>query len=264
MNEWELLFTEILGCLRYELYLKNNLKFKPYQRDFLFDALKRRMDHEPLQYILGKTEFMGLEFKVNKDVFIPRPETEHLVEHTLRLISSLAKDREVLRILDLGTGSGCIAISIAKYVSYNNIVIDATDISQEALHIAKLNAQCNQVKINFLQTDLFLGLKFGLYDIIVSNPPYVPSSQIGRFSKEIFYEPVIALDGGRRGLRFFYRIIRDAHLYLKKDGYLIMEIGYGQLNSIKKIFRNIRNLKMVEVIKDYTNIDRVIIAKNYG
>jgi release factor glutamine methyltransferase len=262
MNELELLFTEILGCQRHQLYLNEKIKFSPLQREFLISALRRRALGEPIQYILGKTEFMGLEFKLNQDVFIPRPETEILVEYTLGLIARLEK--KILRVLDLCTGSGCIAISLAKYIMDKNIIFYATDLSKKALDIAKVNAKIHQVKINFLNADLFNGMKQDSFDIIVSNPPYIPSDQIDKLSKEISYEPKIALDGGKDGLEFFRRIIKGSSFYLKADGFLVMEIGFGQLISIKNIFKNIRNLRIIDCVKDYSNIERVMVAKKYG
>jgi release factor glutamine methyltransferase len=262
MNEIEILFTDILGCRRDELYLNKNIKLSPSQKEFIISALKRKALGEPLQYILGKTEFMGLEFKLNQDVFIPRPETEILVEYTLNLISHLEKN--YLKILDLCTGSGCIAISLAKYITEKNIVFYACDLSYQALKVAKINAKINQVEINFLNTDLFKAIKSNSFDIIVSNPPYVPKGEIDKLSKEISYEPRMALDGGEDGLDFFRRIIGEVGFYLKDDGFLIMEIGFGQLNSIKNLFKNSKNLRIIDCIKDYSNIERVIVAKKYG
>jgi len=262
MNELELLFTEILGCQRHQLYLNEKIKFSPLQREFFISALRRRALGEPIQYILGKTEFMGLEFKLNQDVFIPRPETEILVEYSLELISRLEKN--FLRVLDLCTGSGCIAISLAKYTSDRNIIFYATDLSKKALEVAKVNADIHQVKINFLNADLFNGMKQNSFDIIISNPPYVPSDQINKLPKEISYEPAIALDGGRDGLEFFRRIIKSASIYLKEDGFLVMEIGFRQFDSIKNLFKNIKNLRIIDCVKDYSNIERVVVAKKYG
>jgi len=262
MNEIEILFTEILGCPRHQLYLRREFNLTPLQKEFFVSALKRRILGEPLQYILGKTEFMGLEFKLNQDVFIPRPETEILVEYTLGLIARLEK--RSLSILDLCTGSGCIAISLAKYTSDRNIIFYATDLSKKALEVAKVNADIHRVKINFLNADLFNGMKQNSFDIIISNPPYIPSDQIDKLPKEISYEPAIALDGGRDGLEFFRRIIKSVPFYLKEDGFLVMEIGFGQLGSIKNIFKNIKNLRIIDCVKDYSNIERVIVAKKYG
>ncbi|MCM8783084.1 MAG: peptide chain release factor N(5)-glutamine methyltransferase [Candidatus Omnitrophica bacterium] len=264
MNELELLFTEILGCCRHELYLKKDWKFTPSQREVFLDALKRRLKHEPLQYILGKTEFMGLEFKLNPHVFIPRPETELLVEYTLGLANCLLKRNRQLRILDLGTGSGCIAISLARYLSSKEVIIDATDVSYPALTVARDNASLNQVKINFLETNLFSGLKPQSYDIIVSNPPYIPSAEIEKLSKELSYEPRLALEGGEDGFKYLRLIIQDVPFYLKASGYLLLEIGYGQIKLLKNIFKNIKNLRIIDIIKDYSNIERVLVIKNHG
>lgn len=262
MNEIEILLTDILNCKRVDLYL-NELSINSQQRRDILEVVLRRLKSEPLQYILGKAEFMGLEFKVGPSVFIPRPETEILVEETLKIIHSLNLTDKPLRILDLGTGSGCIAISLAKY-SPKKIVIDAVDISKEALKLAKFNAELNKVKVNFFKSNLFKEISPLSYDIIVSNPPYLSKKEIPNLSKEITYEPRIALEAGRDGFKFLRCIIKKAPLYLKNTGYLILEIGYNQASFLKKLFENNKDLRIIDIIKDYCNIERVMIAKKYG
>jgi release factor glutamine methyltransferase len=210
-------------------------------------VLKRRITGEPIQYILGRTEFMGLEFKVNHDVFIPRPETEVLVETVMRF--SRVSPTET-SILDLGTGSGCIAVSLAKFLP--NAKIDAVDISKEALKIAKENAGLNEVKINFSHSDLFTGLESQkkTYDIIVSNPPYIRTSDIASLQPEVRCEPRLALDGGEDGLDFYRRIIDDALYYLRKGAFLIMELGLGQSKTVKNIFQKQNNFEIMDIVKD--------------
>ncbi|MCM8757456.1 MAG: peptide chain release factor N(5)-glutamine methyltransferase [Candidatus Omnitrophica bacterium] len=262
MNEVEILLTDILKCRRIDLYL-NKLSISPEQKRYILEAIIRRLRLEPLQYILGKTEFMGLEFKVASSVFIPRPETEILVEEALKIICNLKSTDQPLRVLDLGTGSGCIAISLAKYAS-KKITIDAVDISKEALELAKLNAELNKVKVNFFKSNLFKRLKPLTYDLIVSNPPYLSKKEIPHLSREITYEPPIALEAGVDGLKFLYRIIKKAPLYLKEKGYLILEIGYNQLHPLRNLFENNKYLKIIDIVKDYCNIERIIVAKKYG
>src|SRR4030042_4045391 len=191
MNEAELIFSELMNCDRARLYLDRDLRPDKHKLTQAAGILKRRIRGEPVQYILGETEFMGLRFKVNAAVFIPRPETELLVEETIKLARGQAHK---LRILDLGTGSGCIAISLAKFI--NNSKIVAVDISKEAITVAKNNAEFNGVvnKINFINQDFFnlqpegCSLRRNYFDIIVSNPPYIPENEIENLQPEIGYE----------------------------------------------------------------------------
>ena len=263
MNETELLFTEILNYNQLDLYLNKDISLDKAQASLISEVLKRRIQGQPLQYILGKTEFMGLEFKVTPDVFIPRPETEILVETVIKQSSIIHHPSSVPNILDIGTGSGCIAISLAKLLS--NVKIIATDISSSALKIAQRNALLNNLddKIKFINSDLFTSyeLRFTNYDIIVSNPPYIPASEIEVLQAEIKYEPRIALDGGKNGLDFYRRIIKETPSYLKKGGFLIMEMGFNQREAIKNIFQKSRVFQIIEFVKDYNNIDRVVVAQ---
>jgi len=261
MNETELLFTDILNCNHLSLYLNKDI-FLDRAKSFLVSGvLKRRIRGEPLQYILGKTEFMGLEFKVTPHVFIPRPETEILVEKTIEIGRS--SELGVRSILDIGTGSGCIVVSLAKFLP--NVNITAADISPKAIEIARCNALLNNVadKIKFIYSDLFTSYELRLmtYDIIVSNPPYISTAEIEALQPEVKYEPHMALDGGKDGLDFYRRIINKAPRYLRKDGFLIMEMGFNQKDAIKNIFQKTGYFEIIELIKDYNNIDRIIIAK---
>jgi release factor glutamine methyltransferase len=264
MNETELLFTEVLGCSRMELYQE---KKKPVSRENLSRisrVLRRRISGEPIQYILGHTEFMGLEFSVNPDVLIPRPDTEVLVEAVLNYVTnSLDYKFGGPRILELGTGSGCIAVSLARSLSASDIT--ATDISLAALEVAEDNAWKNGVenRINFYACDLFGSprLRGQIYDLIISNPPYIKSKVIPTLEKEVQFEPRVALDGGEDGLDFYRRIIREAPPYLERGGLLVLEIGFEQKKEVERIFDSSQIFKVKEVIKDYNNIDRVIIAE---
>src|SRR3989338_5645846 len=202
---------------------------------------------------------MGLEFRVGPGVFIPRPETELLVEKAVELGSRV-------KVLDLGTGSGCIAISLAKFLS--DAEITAMDISPAAIGIARDNAIFHGVakKIRFNIGDLFLthDTKHTTHDIIVSNPPYIPSADIDTLQPELGYEPRLALDGGKDGMDFYRAIYGGAGEYLKQDGFLIIEIGYGQSEAVKRIFEQGDNFTVKEVIRDYNNIDRVMVLKKDG
>jgi len=255
VNEAELLFSQALGCQRPDLYINKNEYLGREKGVFISSVLNRRIKGEPIQYILGKTEFMGLEIKVNKDVFIPRPETEILVETALEF----ARKEKPRRVLDLGTGSGCIAVALFKYLA--NLEIDASDISDKALIVAKENARLHSARINFIKSDLFSKLEYKEYGIIVSNPPYIAESQIEKLQPELQFEPKMALNGGRDGLDFYRRIILNSGDYLRKGGLLIMEIGYNQKYNLEKMFDSLKLFEIVKAVKDYNNIDRVVVAR---
>ena len=266
MKEVESILTSILDCNRTDLYLKDII-LREDQKSRLKTILLRRQKGEPLQYIIGYTEFMGLKFLVNKDVLIPRPETELLVEKAQGII----KNKKEYKILDLCTGSGNIAISLARFFSEPDI--SAIDVSNAALKVAKDNARLNHVqgRIKFLKSDLFnelsksllfnQGLSDEKFDIIISNPPYIASGEIPNLDIEVRNEPKVALDGGEDGLRFYRKIIKESPSYLKKDGILVIEIGYNQFDLIAAIFENSAYFKIIEVVKDYSQIKRIIVVK---
>lgn len=257
MNEAELLFSEVLGCDRANLYLDRDRHLSQEEFVFITSALKRRLKGEPIQYILGKTEFMGLELRVNQDVLIPRPETELLAERALETLKAASGSR----VLDLGTGSGCIAVSLAKHLTH--LKIDASDISEKALAIARQNAGLHNVSINFIQSDLFTSPKFYAhgYDLIISNPPYIAAGEIKGLQPELQFEPAAALNAGPDGLDFYRRIILDCPRYLNQNGLLMLEIGFNQARALEKIFSDAGKLKIIEVIKDYNHIERIIVAR---
>jgi release factor glutamine methyltransferase len=263
MTETELLFTETLNCDRLSLYQNKDLILRDDKSIFISNALKRRASGEPIQYILGKTEFMGLEFRVTPDVLIPRPETEILVETVIDLVASRKSQVAGLNVLDIGTGSGNIAISLAKLIS--GVKVTATDISDKALELARGNAELNNVaeKLRFIKSNLFTCylLRDTRYDTIVSNPPYIPTQEISNLQPEIQYEPRVSLDGGEDGLGFFRKIIKDAPKYLNEGGFMILEMGFSQRKDIENIFKKTGIFEIIEVVKDYSNIDRVIVAK---
>jgi len=267
MDEAELLFTGILNCDRQGLYLNRKAILRKAQARVIGQALRRRMKGEPLQYILGKTEFMGMEFRVGPGVFIPRPETEILVEKVIDLVTSHKSEVTGLNILDIGTGSGNIAISLAKFLK--NCTVVAMDISQEAILVAKNNAILNKVEreVDFINQDFFnlrpatCNLRPFSFNLIVSNPPYIPTGEIDGLQPEISYEPRLALDGGSDGLDFYRRIIRESGDYLEKGGFLIMEMGFNQYPRIEEIFRDLGKFDIIEAIRDYNHINRVVIAQ---
>jgi release factor glutamine methyltransferase len=269
MNEAELLFTQVLNCQRQDLYLNRDKKLDKKSSVFFSRVLKQRLLGQPIQYILGKTEFMGLEFKVMRGVFIPRPETEILLQCAIKVIGSQGPafgGRQVtkLKILDMGTGSGCIAVSLAKL--FPDIEITATDISPIALRVARENAKINDVEVNFIKSNLFSALdpQSATYGMILSNPPYISASEIKGLAPEVRYEPRVALDGGSDGLDFYRRIIKDSWGYLEDSGYLILEMGFNQRKAIEKIIDASRRFSIVRIIRDYNNIERVVVLQKSG
>ena len=246
-----------------EQFIINSLEevSKNYEEDYLKE-LGKIINGMPLQYITHKQEFMGLDFYVDENVLIPQPDTEVLVEEAIKLI----KNNESAKVLDLCTGSGAIAVSIAKY-SKNTKVI-ASDISKKALEVANKNVINNNVQnVELLQSDMFEKLENYKFDLIVSNPPYIESSTIKNLSKEVQNEPEIALDGGKDGLEFYKIILKQAYKYLNKNGYLLLEIGYDQGEKILKLCKEYScNLNLItkKPIKDLGGNNRVIILQKEG
>ena len=208
-----------------------------------------RSSGRPLWYCIGDTDFYGYTIKVDERVLIPRPETELLVENALKYINQDSK------VLDLCTGSGAIAITIQKESNAN---VTASDLSKEALTLAKENAIINDANVNFIKSDLFNQLQDNKFDVIVSNPPYIKTEDIVDLQKEVkSYEPLMALDGGVDGLDFYRKIARECKHYLTDNGVILLECGYNQAREIKELFRD---FSRVEIIKDYENIERIIVA----
>jgi len=259
MNEAELVLTELLGCPRHRLYLEAKLRLSNSHCQQLAAILKRRIQGEPLQYIIGKQDFFGLNFKVEKGVFIPRPETEILVEVVFRYAQAMSRLNTQARLLDIGTGSGCIAVALAYLLPYLDIT--ALDVSQKAIQIARDNADSYGVRIKFVLVDIFRYNPKDLFDIVVSNPPYIPSRQIKDLQPEIQQEPSLALDGGEDGLRFYRRIFSVSDKLLKPGGVLALEMGLGQLSAIKEILQGYSGYSLKEVVRDYSNIERVIMVE---
>jgi release factor glutamine methyltransferase len=258
MNEAELVYSHVLNCDRLSLYLNKDSRIDKNKSAQVSRILKRRIMGEPLQYIIGATEFMGLEFKVDKRALIPRPETEILVEAALEQLRAMGKISP--KVLDLGTGSGCIAVSIAKL--FPRAIIWASDISSQALELAKKNAGLHNVKIKFLQADLFSTekIKKEQFDLIISNPPYVVTGQLSSLPVELSFEPPLALEAGIDGLNFYRRIIRQAAIHLNDDGLLALEVGADQAQPIKVMLAK-ENFSDIRIIKDYNGIKRVVMAK---
>ncbi|MFC1631994.1 peptide chain release factor N(5)-glutamine methyltransferase [Candidatus Omnitrophota bacterium] len=261
-GESELFLAHVLGCARIELYLDNVQVYAPKLRRF-WGLLSERADGLPLQYLLGTTEFMGLPFKVRPGVFIPRPETEVLVETVLRLKDSFSKILDTglaPKILDLGCGSGNIAISCAKYLS--NAKIFACDISDSALKLSQENALLNRVNISLVKSYLFNAFKKDRqFSLIVSNPPYIKTAQISQLPRELNYEPKLAIDGGPDGLDYYRMIIAQASEYLQTQGVLVCEIGEEQKQPIIEILTKHPGLMFSSITQDYNQKYRVLIAQ---
>lgn len=212
----------------------------------------------PIQYITNNQEFMKLNFYVDKNVLIPQPDTEILVEEAIEIIN---KNKKEVKVLDICTGSGCIGTSIAKYTK--NTTITMSDISSEALKIAKNNCIKNiedTSKVKFIKSDMFEDIK-EKYDIIVSNPPYIESKEINKLEKQVQNEPHLALDGGEDGLKFYRELANQAHKYLNENGYLCIEIGYNQKEQVIQLLKENKKYKEIYSKKDLGGNDRIIIAK---
>lgn len=216
--------------------------------------ITRLANYEPLQYIIGKQEFMKLDFFVNNSVLIPRQDTEILVEEVLNLCSK-TKD---ITILDLCTGSGAIAISISKNIPQVSIL--ASDISKEALKVAKINNSNLNTNVNFIESDLFNNIN-QKFNIIVSNPPYIETETINHLDKEVQEEPKIALDGGKDGLDIYRKIIDIAYNYLTDEGYLCLEIGYNQKEAVTELIKRTNKYEQIYTKQDLSGKDRIVICK---
>ncbi|MBQ9768276.1 MAG: peptide chain release factor N(5)-glutamine methyltransferase [Lachnospiraceae bacterium] len=225
-------------------------KVPPEQEKRFFDLLTERKKHVPVQYLTGEQEFCGLKFSVRPGVLIPRPETELLAEAVFR--ASAGK-----RVLDMCTGSGCIAVTVAKLGTPSFVA--ASDYSAEALVIAKENAVLQGAEVTFFQGDLFETVE-GMYDIIVSNPPYIKSEVVEELMSDVRdFEPRMALDGKADGLYFYRRICAEAKKYLNPGGRLMFEIGYDQGETVPELLRA-EGYTGIEVKKDYAGLDRMVFA----
>ena len=254
----EQLLGHVLGLKRIDLYLQFEKPISLQERETYKTLLLKRASHEPLQYILGETEFMSLSFKVTPDVLIPRPETETLVE---KIVEEAGGEKQI-KILDIGTGSGNIAISLSKYMTGAKIV--AVDTNDKILSIARENAALNDVegKIEFIKTDIreknFCQVIMPPFDLVVSNPPYVSEKAWEVLPEEIRrYEPKDALYGGADGFFFFRAIGEIGKEILTQGGKLFLEVGDGQSEEVETILRKI-GYQNVKIFPDLNGIDRVV------
>ena len=263
--------SRCLGIDRLHLY-KDNPELSVDTLSAIDEFVKRRIKREPLQYILGHVEFFGLKIKVGSGVLIPRPETELLAEEAIKTVGRKALEikgissRDLhlmpLRILDLCTGSGCLALALAR--EFPGAEVYGTDTSERALQFARDNADINKIRnTTFLKGDLYDPLKTsGLtFDLIISNPPYIKRDDIPYLQTEIKdWEPLEALDGGEDGLKYYRMIIPEAEIYLKEYAYLMVEIGINQAEMVKQIAAG-AGFKNISLIKDYAGIERIVMLQ---
>lgn len=252
-----LLMQFILNQTRQYVIVNDMKELGTIKEKQYFEVIKKLRQGIPLEHITHQKEFMKLNFFVDEHVLIPRQDTEILVEEVI----SIAQKTKAKKILDLCTGSGAIAISLAKYIPESDIT--AVDISNDALKIAKKNARSNNVEnqITFVNSDMFTNLNENKFDIIVSNPPYIKRDIIEGLDKEVKNEPYIALDGGEDGLDFYRDIIKQSYQYLKYNGYLCLEIGFDQKIDIIELIENEEKFEHTYSKKDLYDNDRVIVTQ---
>jgi release factor glutamine methyltransferase len=277
----ELLLSHVLGLKRIELYTQFDKAVSKHHLDILHDLVKRAGNHEPIAYLIGKTEFYSLQLIVTPDCMIPRPETELLVERAIEFLrtrpvrnsvtNKMTKKQEFSNggtqfVCDLCTGCGCIAVAIAKNFPSARIIV--TDISASALDVASQNIEKYNLKekITLLCGDLFEPLLPQLdvdkFDLIVCNPPYVSSAEFEKLSKNVKdYEPKVALYAGEDGLNIYRRIIEKVAEFLKPDAALMLEIGYAQGPAVKELLEKIGVFAQIKIEKDPHNNDRIVTAR---
>ncbi|MBS4538344.1 peptide chain release factor N(5)-glutamine methyltransferase [Clostridium sp. D2Q-11] len=259
--EVELIICYLLDVDRVYVYTHPNRKVDDQIVDKFDKLIGKRKDGYPLQYILGHQEFMGLDFKISEGVLVPRPDTEILIEKIIKSYDHI--DKETINIMDIGTGSGAITLSLAYYIK--NSYVYSIDISEQAIKVAKKNCDVLnlQDKVEFIHKDILEGFPKidKKLDVIVSNPPYIPSGDIEGLQVEVAkYEPRLALDGGEDGLIFYKYITTHAHELLAVNGLLAYEIGHNQGEEVKELME-MNGFKDIEVIKDLSNNNRVVIGR---
>jgi release factor glutamine methyltransferase len=255
----ELLLSHILKCGRMDLYLRFNQPLNNAETELYRNYILRRGNFEPYQYIVGEVEFYGLKFFVDNNVLIPRQETEILVETVINDIPNGAEQK----ILDIGTGSGNIAITLAKKLPQSKVI--SVDVSAEAIKTAERNRKLHDVKkrVGFMNTDILtdnLEKYYGVFDVVVSNPPYVEIDEFDNLQKEITdFEPKIALTDFSDGLKFYKNIIMKSKNWLAAKGRLYFELGEGQAKNVENLLLQ-NGFEEIKIIKDYSDINRVISA----
>ena len=253
----EVLLAHAIGCERAWLFAHSDEPLREVWWIHYGRYLHERMQGKPTQYITGRQEFYGREFRVTPNVLIPRPETEHVVEAALK--RGVSPKGNAASIIDIGTGSGAIAVTLALEI---RATVTATDISAPALGVASENARRWKAPVSFVACDLADGIAGGRFDLVVSNPPYVPESDSSTIQREVRdHEPAVALYGGADGLEVYRRLIPEAARLLKPGGWLVMEIGYRSGEAVRSMLGTWRE---VETIPDLAGLPRVMVAKFLG
>lgn len=280
----DLLICNVLNINKVELFLKYNESISKEIENIVNKGILEILNGKPIQYIINKQEFMGLQFYVDENVLIPQPDTEMLVDEAIKGIFEIYIKRKEqviekndinkeknsnrkIKILDLCTGSGAVAIAIDKYIKESikqgrmknlEVEIVATDISESAIEVARKNAKIHNANIKFIVSDMFNNINGEDFDIVVSNPPYIETEIIATLLNEVQNEPYIALDGGEDGLDFYKIIASQGFKYLKNNGKIIVEIGYNQREKVMQLFRNYKEYVDISCFKDLSGNDRVI------
>lgn len=258
--EAEILLSKVLGLTRVQLYTRFDQPLQDEELKNYKAFIQRRIKREPLAYIVGSKEFYSRDFRVTPDVLIPRPETEMLIDEAI----SFAKDRETLQMVDLGTGSGCIAITLALEIP--NSLVWAIDSSEKALEVTKKNVEKYQLqeRVRMIHADILKEEWFkeiSPFDLIVSNPPYISSDEIEKLAPEIQFEPRTALDGGKEGFDYYQTMIPSSFLHLKKGGIALFEIGFDQEKKIRELLEKTGNDNF-EIKLDLAGHPRVVRIMN--
>lgn len=261
----EVILCNLLETDRIQLHIYPEREISQEICRIFWESVDKRRSNMPIQYITKQQEFMGLDFYVDEGVLIPRGDTEVLVEEALSIFDTELKGRDIV-VLDIGTGSGAIAVSLAKMIEAS--LVYAVDVSPTALEIAAKNAKKNDVddKILFRLSDIYEGLKKDrlgkIFDLIVSNPPYIPDEVVEGLSPQVKdYEPRLALAGGADGLDFYRRIVSEAKLYLKPEGWILFEIGCDQGEAVSRLLLE-GGFTNIKVLQDLAGLDRVVVGKN--
>ncbi len=252
----EVLLADVIKKDRIYLYVHFDEPMQQNELAEFRDYVAKRAKHIPVAYIIGKREFMGLPFKVTSDTLIPRPDTEILVEN---VIANIDKEKEI-SIVDIGTGSGAIILSLL--VNLKNAFGMTVDISEKAVCVAKENAEMLKVenRCKFFVGDLFTPLEKEKFDVIVSNPPYIPQKDITDLEPDVKkYEPLTALTDNKDGLSYYHRLLSEGKNYIKENGFIALEVGIYQADKVKQI-AELNGWKNIQIIKDYAGIDRVVLA----
>lgn len=262
----QILLSFVLGVDKIYLYTHKHEIVSEKDKEEFMKLIELRKKRYPLQYIIGTQEFMGLDFKVDERVLVPRPDTEILIETIIEIVKSGYFNKDTINIADIGTGSGAITLSLAHYLE--NSKVYSVDISIEALEIARENARSLSLenRVEFFHGNLLKPLYDekleGEIDILVSNPPYIPTRIIEDLQVEVSkYEPILALDGGEDGLDFYKKIIKDSSKILSRKSIIAFEIGHDQAKDIKNLLIQNGNFKNIKIITDLSGHDRVVIGE---